>query len=163
MARIEPFKGIRPSKELASKVASPPYDVLNSEEAREIVKDNNHSFLRIVKPEVDLEKGIDLYSETVYQKAKENFQSFIEDKILIQDKTKNLYLYKQIWGDHVQVGLVAGASTQDYQDDIIKKHELTNMWGDKDLAERLIRYFDSGVDNEPFKEKVFPGLENYRD
>ncbi len=137
MARIEPFKGVRPSKELAQFVASHPYDVLNSEEAREIVKDNNKSFLRIVKPEVDLEKGIDLYSKEVYQKAKDNFASFLKDNILIQDENKNLYLYKQIWGDHVQVGLVAGASAQDYQDDIIKKHELTRETKEKDRMNHI--------------------------
>ncbi len=137
MARIEPFMGVRPSKELAAKVASHPYDVLNSEEAREIVKNNKHSFLRIVKPEVDLNENIDLYSEKVYQKAKENFSTFIKDSILIQDKTKNLYLYKQIWGDHVQVGLVAGASAQDYQNDIIKKHELTRETKEKDRINHI--------------------------
>ena len=125
MARIEPFKGIRPKKELADKVASPPYDVLNSQEAKEITAKNELSFLRIIKPEVDLPEGIDLYSDQVYAKAKENFEKFIKDGILIQDERKNFYLYKQIWGDHEQVGLVGGASARDYQDDIIKKHEFT--------------------------------------
>ena len=137
MARIEPFKGVRPSREFAKDVASHPYDVLNSEEARELVKDNNKSFLRIVKPEVDLDNDIDLYSQEVYQKAKENFLSFMNDNILIQDKTRNLYLYKQIWGKHVQVGLVAGASAQDYQDDIIKKHELTREAKENDRINHI--------------------------
>lgn len=125
MARIEPFKGLRPPKALAEQVSSPPYDVLNSKEAKVLTKNNPHSFLRITKPEVDLPDGIDHYSDEVYNKAKENFDTFIKDKILVQDEKKHFYLYKQIWGDHQQIGLVAGASCQDYQDDIIKKHEFT--------------------------------------
>jgi uncharacterized protein (DUF1015 family) len=125
MARIEPFKGIRPPKEYVEKVSSPPYDVLNSAEAKKLTANNHYSFLRITKPEVDLPDGTDLYSDEVYNKAKENFTKFLEDKILVQDEKKCFYLYKQIWGDHVQVGLVAGASCRDYQDDIIKKHEFT--------------------------------------
>ncbi len=137
MARIEPFEGVRPNTEIAGKVASPPYDVLNSEEAREIVKDNNYSFLRIVKPEVDLEQGIDLYSDAVYNKAKENFSKYMKDRILVQDERKNFYLYKQIWGEHQQIGLVAGASAKDYQDDIIKKHELTREVKEKDRIRHI--------------------------
>jgi uncharacterized protein (DUF1015 family) len=125
MVRIEPFKGIRPTKALADKVAAPPYDVLNSEEAREMAKGNPYSFLHISKPEIDLPENIDHYSDLVYQKAAENFKRFLQDKIFIQDESKCFYLYKQIWGHHVQVGLVAGASVDDYQKDIIKKHELT--------------------------------------
>jgi len=137
MARIEPFKGVRPNKKIADKVASHPYDVLNSEEATELVKDNPYSFLRIVKPEVDLAKDVDLYSKEVYDKAKSNFTSFINDKVLIQDETRNFYLYKQVWGEHIQVGLVAGASAQDYQDDIIKKHELTREAKEKDRMNHI--------------------------
>jgi uncharacterized protein (DUF1015 family) len=125
MARIEPFRGIRPAEDRGSQVASPPYDVLNSEEAKELTKDNPYSFLRITKPEVDLPDGVDLYSDEVYAKAKENFDAFQEAKTLIRDGEKNFYVYKQVWKDHVQVGLVAGASCQDYQDDVIKKHEYT--------------------------------------
>ncbi|UCH94536.1 MAG: DUF1015 domain-containing protein [Candidatus Aminicenantes bacterium] len=125
MVRIEPFKGLRPGKDIAHQVASPPYDVLSSKEAKVLTADNKLSFLRIIKPEVDLPDGIDPYSDEVYQKAKENFAAFIRDKILVRDKTKNFYIYKQVWRGHTQVGLVAGASCQDYQDDVIKKHEFT--------------------------------------
>ncbi len=137
MARIEPFKGLRPSKDIARKVSSPPYDVLNSAEAKKLTANNPYSFLRIVKPEVDLPDGIDLYSDEVYNKAKENFSKFLKDKILVRDKKKCFYLYKQIWGDHVQVGLVAGASCQDYQDNVIKKHEHTREDKEKDRMRHI--------------------------
>ncbi len=125
MARIEPFKGLRPKKELAEKVASPPYDVLNSKEARDFAAGNEFSFLHVVKPEIDLPDGIDIYSDKVYDKAKENFLKFISRGVLIQDTQKCFYVYKQEWMGHTQIGLVACASAQDYIDDKIKKHELT--------------------------------------
>ncbi len=137
MARIEPFKGIRPRKDVAEKVSSPPYDVLNSAEAKVLTKDNPLSFLRITKPEVDLPDGIDLYSDEVYNKAKDNFAQFQAGKTLVMDENKCFYLYKQIWGDHVQIGLVAGASSQDYQDDIIKKHEYTREVKEKDRMRHI--------------------------
>jgi len=137
MARIEPFRGIRPPKDIAPHVASPPYDVLNSVEAKKLTANNPYSFLRITKPEVDLPDGIDLYSDEVYNKAKENFSTFLEDNILVQDRKKCFYLYKQIWGDHVQVGLVAGASCQDYQDNVIKKHEHTREDKEKDRMRHI--------------------------
>ncbi len=137
MARIEPFKGLRPKKDLAREVASPPYDVLNSEEARMMAKGNEFSFLHIVKPEIDLPSGTDLYSDEVYLKAKENFERFIDSGILFQDKEKVFYLYKQIWQGHSQIGLVAGASAKDYQDDIIKKHEHTREAKEKDRMRHI--------------------------
>lgn len=137
MARIEPFKGIRPPKDIARNVSSPPYDVLNSAEAKKLTANNPYSFLRIIKPEVDLPDQIDLYSDEVYNKAKENFSKFLKDKILVRDKKKCFYLYEQIWGDHVQVGLVAGASCQDYQDNVIKKHEHTREDKEKDRMRHI--------------------------
>ena len=132
MARIEPFKGLRPTKELVERVASPPYDVLNSEEARQLAAGNEYSFLHIIKPEIDLSENIDHYSDEVYEKAGQNFRKFIQQKILVQDSKPMFYVYKQIWGEHIQVGLVAGASAQEYQDGIIKKHELTSEDKEKD-------------------------------
>ncbi len=132
MARIEPFKGLRPTKELVERVASPPYDVLNSEEARQLAAGNEYSFLHIIKPEIDLSENIDHYSDEVYEKAGQNFRKFIQQKILVQDSKPMFYVYKQIWGEHIQVGLVAGASAQEYQDGIIKKHELTREDKEKD-------------------------------
>jgi len=137
MARIEPFRGLRPRKDLAEKIAAPPYDVLSSEEAREMAKDNPNSFLHVGKPEIDLPAGTDLYSAAVYAKGKENFSRFIQEGTLRQDEKKCFYIYKQIWGEHVQIGLVAGASCQDYQDDVIKKHELTREDKERDRQRHI--------------------------
>jgi len=125
MAHIEPFRGVRPRKDIAHLVAAPPYDVLSSEEAREMAAGNPHSFLHVGKPEIDLPPGTDLYSGAVYAKGRENFRRLIEDGTIFQDAAASFYIYKQVWGDHVQVGLVAAASCQDYLDGVIKKHELT--------------------------------------
>ena len=125
MVHIIPFRGVRPRRDLAARVAAPPYDVLSTDEAREMGEDNPFSFLHIGKPEIDLAPGTDPYSDAVYAKGKENFERFRRDGILFQDPAPRFYIYKQVWGDHVQVGLVAGASCQDYLDGIIKKHELT--------------------------------------
>ncbi|MEN8222779.1 MAG: DUF1015 family protein [Acidobacteriota bacterium] len=137
MARVEPFKGVRPKKDLAEKVASPPYDVLNSDEAREFASGNEFSFLHIVKPEIDLPEGTDLYSDQVYDKALENFSRFIKEGTLVQDSERYFYVYQQEWMGHVQTGLVAGASAQDYIDDKIKKHELTREDKEKDRMRHI--------------------------
>jgi uncharacterized protein (DUF1015 family) len=137
MARIEPFRGLRPRKDLAEKIAAPPYDVLSSEEARELAKGNPYSFLHVGKPEIDLPPGTDLYAHEVYAKGQENFNRFIQEGILRQDEKKCFYIYKQIWGAHVQIGLVAGASCQDYQDDVIKKHELTREDKERDRQRHI--------------------------
>ncbi|MCK4942039.1 MAG: DUF1015 domain-containing protein, partial [Candidatus Aminicenantes bacterium] len=137
MARIEPFKGLRPRKDIAHLVASPPYDVLNSREARQLASGNEFSFLHIIKPEIDLPENTDIYSDPVYQKAKSNLDYFIKEKILIQDSQKSFYIYKQVWGNHIQVGLVAGASVQDYQENKIKKHEFTRAVKEKDRMRHI--------------------------
>jgi uncharacterized protein (DUF1015 family) len=137
MARIEPFRGLRPRKDLAEKIAAPPYDVLSSEEARDMAGHNPYSFLHIGKPEIDLPPGTDLYADEVYEKGQENFKRFINENYLFQDREKCFYIYKQIWGDHVQIGLVAGASCQDYQDDVIKKHELTREDKERDRQRHI--------------------------
>jgi uncharacterized protein (DUF1015 family) len=127
MAHIRPFRGVRPRRDLAPLVAAPPYDVLSSDEARELAAGNPYSFLHIGKPEIDLPPGTDLYSDAVYAKGKENFERFLREGTIAADPTRNFYVYKQVWGDHVQIGLVAAASCQDYLDDVIKKHELTRV------------------------------------
>ena len=111
MARIEPFRAWRPRPEVAELVASPPYDVLNSDEAREMAAANPLSFLRVVKPEIDLEPGIDLYSDAVYAKGSENLEKLKNDGVLIHEDRPALYLYRQRMGNHVQTGLVTGALT----------------------------------------------------
>ena len=125
MSLIRPFKGVRPTKELAEKVASPPYDVINSEEAREMAKDKPLSFLHVVKPEIDLPVDIDHYDDRVYNKAVENLNRFMKEKTLIQDEKPSLYLYRQQMGDHIQTGIVAAVSVDEYENNLIKKHEFT--------------------------------------
>ncbi len=125
MAKIKSFRGVRPAPDKIRDVASPPYDVLNSKEARIHVKDKPFSFLHVVKPEVDLAEDINLYDEAVYQKGRENLYNMISKNILIQDSEPCYYLYRQIMGNVDQVGLVACASIEDYEKDIIKKHEHT--------------------------------------
>ncbi|MEA1973732.1 MAG: DUF1015 domain-containing protein, partial [Candidatus Cloacimonadota bacterium] len=134
MAKIKPFKGVRPTPEKIMEIASPPYDVLNSQEAREVVKTRPNSFLHVVKPEVDLPVEIDHYDEKVYLKGKENLNKLIADKMLIQDEKDCYYLYQQIMNEHKQLGLVVGASIEDYENNIIKKHEHTRA---KKEADRI--------------------------
>ncbi|MCD6330516.1 MAG: DUF1015 domain-containing protein [Candidatus Cloacimonetes bacterium] len=137
MPDVRPFKGLRPAPELAEKVAAPPYDVLNSEEARELVKDNPYSYLHVSKPEIDLPAGIDQYDQRVYEKGVENFQKMIADKILIQDDKPCFYIYRQIMGDHEQTGIVAAASVEDYDSGIIKIHEYTRQDKEQDRAKHV--------------------------
>jgi uncharacterized protein (DUF1015 family) len=131
MAVVRPFKTYRPQVDLVEKVAALPYDVMNSEEAREMVQGNPYSFLHVDKPEVDLEPGIDIHSEQVYLKAGENLQKMISDKVYMQDEKPCLYIYRQIMNGRPQTGIVACASIDDYINDVIKKHELTRA--DKEL------------------------------
>jgi uncharacterized protein (DUF1015 family) len=137
MAIIKPFKGLRPKPELAEKVASPPYDVLNTEEARAMAKDNPYSFLHINKPEIDLPVGTNLYDDAVYAKGRENLERFIKEGVFIQDEKPCFYVYRQIMGDHQQIGLVAGASVEDYENNVIKKHELTRAEKEEDRVKHV--------------------------
>ena len=125
MAIIRPFRAIRPVAEKAEKVAALPYDVMNSEEAREMVKDNPYSFLHIDKAEIDLDPFIDLYHEKVYQKAKQNMENMIKDGIMIQDEKPLFYIYCLTMNGKTQTGLVVCTSIDEYLDNTIKKHELT--------------------------------------
>ncbi|HPY97329.1 MAG TPA: DUF1015 family protein [Candidatus Cloacimonadota bacterium] len=125
MSIIRPFPAVRPAKEKAHLIAALPYDVMNSDEAREMVKDNPLSFLHVDKAEIDLPKEINLYDEKVYQKAKENLYSLIDNKHLIKEEKPCLYLYQQVMNGHAQTGLVAGSSIEEYEKDLIKKHEFT--------------------------------------
>ena len=125
MATLKPFAALRPKPELAGQICELPYDVMSSEEAREMAAGNALSFLHVSKPEIDLPPGTDLYSPAVYAKGKENFQKLISQGALKQDEKPHFYLYRQIMGKHAQVGLVAAASCEEYLKDIIKKHEFT--------------------------------------
>lgn len=125
MARIKPFKGIRPPKELVERVESRPYDVLNSEEARIEAGDNEMSLYHIIKPEIDFEPNTSEYDSRVYEKAVENFKKFQDNGWLRQDDKELYYIYAQTMNGKTQYGLVVGAYVDDYMTGIIKKHELT--------------------------------------
>jgi uncharacterized protein (DUF1015 family) len=131
MAVIKPFKALRPARELSAKVASRPYDVLNSEEARIEASGNAYSFLHITKSEIDLPENIDTHSQQVYDKANENLQSFQQKGILFSDEKPCYYIYQLIMNGKSQTGLVCASSLDDYDNGIIKKHELTRP--DKEL------------------------------
>ncbi len=138
MVIVRPFNGVRPRKDLYEKIASPPYDVLDSEEAREMVKNNQISFLRVIKPEVDLDPNVDLYSEPVYQKGKENLHNLISEGQMVKDDKPMFYFYRQVMGDHSQYGLVATVSATDYENDLIKKHEFTRPDKEADRVKHII-------------------------
>jgi len=125
MATIKAFKGLRPPKEIVKNLASRPYDVLNSKEAVEEAKGNEYSLLHIIKPEIDLQEGTDLYSEQVYNKAKENLAAFKTKGWLKRDSSDKLYIYAQTMWGKTQYGIVGCASVDDYMNNVIKKHELT--------------------------------------
>lgn len=125
MAILRPFRSYRPTPKLADKVAALPYDVMNSDEAREMVTNNPYSFLHVDKAEIDLDPNIDLHDTVVYEKARDNLEAMIQNGTLIQDKDKNYYIYKQVMNGHSQVGLVGCTAIDDYLNNIIKKHEYT--------------------------------------
>ncbi len=139
MSVVRPFRGLRPGKKFVEKIASPPYDVLDSQEARDLVKDNPLSFLRVVKPEVDLSPEVDLYSDQVYKQGARNLRRLMEDGLMVQDDNPCFYFYRQIMGDHSQTGLVASVSAKDYDNDVIKKHEYTR----KEKEEDRIRHIET--------------------
>ncbi len=125
MVIVRPFKGLRPPKEIVKKLASRPYDVMNSEEAREEAKGNEYSLLHVTKAEIDLPAGTDEHSQAVYDKVVENFKAFQDKGWLVQDSEPRIYIYGQTMGDRTQYGFVACTSIDDYFNENIKKHELT--------------------------------------
>lgn len=137
MAVLKPFKGIRPIKELAEKIASRPYDVLNSQEAREEVKGNEYSLLHIIKPEIDLDPDVDVHSEAVYNKAIENFNSYLQKGWLVQDKKEHIYIYALTMNGRTQYGIVGGAAVDDYLNGVIRKHELTRPDKEEDRMKHV--------------------------
>lgn len=137
MAQIKAFKGLRPPKEIAHLLASRPYDVLNSEEARIEADGNQYSLLHIIKPEIDLPQDIDIHSEPVYLKAHDNFELFRKDGYLIPDEGEFLYIYAQTMNGKTQYGLVACASVDDYLNNVIKKHELTRKDKEEDRMKHV--------------------------
>ena len=125
MVVVRPFKGLRPPKEIVKKLASRPYDVMNSEEAREEAKGNEYSLLHVTKAEIDLPAWTDEHSQAVYDKVVENFKAFQDKGWLVQDSEPRIYIYGQTMGERTQYGFVACTSIDDYFNGTIKKHELT--------------------------------------
>lgn len=136
MAKITPFKGLRPSKELAAQVATLPYDVVNVVEAREFRK-YPHNFYHVTRSEIDLPDNIDVHSQQVYEKANENFDQMVQDKVLVQDKEPCYYIYELIMDGRSQTGLVCGSSVDDYNNGIIKKHEFTRPEKEQDRINHI--------------------------
>jgi uncharacterized protein (DUF1015 family) len=125
MSTIRPFKAVRPKQEYSDKVASKPYDVLSSEEAKQESKGNPYSFLHVVKSEIDLPESVDHYDKAVYEKARDNYESLKKQGILVQDQKPLLYIYAQTMNGRTQYGIVGCAAVEEYEKNIIKKHELT--------------------------------------
>lgn len=138
MSKIKPFKAVRPYNEFAARVASPPYDVLSSEEARAVCRQNPYSFLHITKSEVDLPENTDVHTPEVYHKAKENLNSFLSKGILFQDDAPCYYIYQLIMNGRKQTGLCCVSSVDDYEKGLIKKHEFTRPEKEKDRIDHII-------------------------
>ena len=137
MATIKPFKGIRPPQNLVERVASRPYDVLNSAEARAEAEGNEMSLYRIIRPEIDFPVGTDEHEPQVYDKAAENFAIFRRNGWLVQDEEESYYVYAQTMNGKTQYGLVVGAYVDDYLNGVIKKHELTRRDKEEDRMKHV--------------------------
>ena len=158
MAIIKPFKGFRPPQDIVEELACLPYDVMNSAEARKIAEGKEKSLLRITKSEIDLPEDVDVHSEEVYNKSKENFQKFKDKGWLVQDEEAKYYIYAQTMDGRTQYGIVANASVDDYLNGIIKKHELTRPEKEED---RMINIRVNNANIEPvfFSYRAVPEID----
>ncbi len=138
MAIIRPFNALRPQAERAAQVAAVPYDVVNTEEARALAAGNSWSFLHVSRPEIDLPEGTPIYSDQVYAKAVSNFEKLTKQCPLEIEETPSLYLYRLIMGDHEQIGVVACCSVDEYDRDIIRKHERTRRDKEDDRTRHIM-------------------------
>ncbi len=138
MAVIRPFNAVRPEKSVVSKVASVPYDVVNREEAKKEAEGNTLNFLRVTRSEIELPDEVNPYSPEVYQKAKENYLRLKKEAPLLQDETPRFYLYRQIMGEHSQIGITATFSVKDYDNDVIMKHEKTRKAKEDDRTNHIV-------------------------
>lgn len=137
MAIISPFKALRPQPQFAKQVASRPYDVLNSKEAKSEAQGNSHSFLHITKSEIDLPEDTDIHSQAVYDSAAQNLTAFIKREVLFRESKPCYYIYQLIMNGRSQTGLVCGSSVDDYENDIIKKHEFTRPEKEQDRINHI--------------------------
>ena len=165
MAIIRPFQAVRPHEDLADRVAALPYDVMNSDEAREMVKDNPYSFLHVDKAEIDLDPSIDHYDQRVYDKARETLMRFIEEGTLVREDKKGLYIYTLVMDGHPQTGLVSLASIDDYQNNVVKKHEFTRAEKEADRIRHVdVTNFHTGPIflTYVYKEEITKIIEDYK-
>ena len=146
MAIVEPFQAFRPPRADAALVASPPYDVINTQEARELARGNPKSFLHVSRPEIDLPEGTDEHDDAVYAQGAKNLTALIAEGALVQDPEPHLYLYAQKMGEHRQVGVVGCASVAEYDADLIKKHEKTRADKEDDRTRHIE---ELGAHDEP--------------
>ncbi len=137
MAIISPFKALRPTIEFASQVASPPYDVLSSEEARLVAANHPNSFLHVTKSEIDLPADLSIYDQSVYEKAKENLKMFVDKGVLFIEDKPCYYIYELVMNGRSQTGLVCSSSVDDYENDVIKKHEFTRPEKEQDRINHI--------------------------
>lgn len=159
MAILKAFKGLRPPAEIAPRLASRPYDVLNSEEAKEEAAGNNYSLLHIIKPEIDLPDEVDHYAREVYDKARDNFEMFRNNGWLVPDKEHYLYIYAQTMNGKTQYGLVGCAAVEDYLNNIIKKHELTRKVKEEDRMKH-VRITNANMEPVFFTYPAQPAIDN---
>lgn len=137
MAIVKPFKALRPHAQLAKQVASRPYDVLNSTEAKIEAQGNPNSFLHITKSEIDLPESVDIHSQQVYEQAKANLEAFIKRDVLFRENRECYYIYRLVMDGRSQTGLVCVSSINDYENDIIRKHEFTRPEKEQDRINHI--------------------------
>ena len=138
MAELRSFRALRPRPDLASAVASVPYDVVDTAEARELARGNPHSFLHVIRPEIDLPPQTDIHDDAVYAQAPLALERLLEQESLVRDDERALYLYRQIMADHIQIGVVGCASVDEYDQDLIKKHERTRPDKEDDRTRHVL-------------------------
>ena len=138
MPRVKPFRAVRPSSENAAKVASVPYDVVNREEAASLAEGNDQSFLHVIRPDIDLPPETDPYADEIYAKAAENLKRFMDDGVLAQDAEESIFLYRQIMNGQSQVGVVCCCHVDDYENNLILKHEFTRPAKEDDRTRHVM-------------------------
>lgn len=157
MATIKPFKGLRPPKDIAKELSALPYDVMNSEEAAQMAEGKENSLLHITRAEIDCPAGTDIHSETVYEKAVENFKKFQDKGWLVKEDEPKFYIYAQTMDGRTQYGIVGAAACDDYNKGIIKKHELTRPEKEEDRMV-LTRYANANIEPVFFSYKSVPEI-----
>jgi uncharacterized protein (DUF1015 family) len=136
--RLHPFRAVRPAPELASQVAAVPYDVVNRAEAAELARDNPHSFLHVGRSDIDLPEDVDPHDPRIYARAREALDEFISQGVLVRDDEPSLYLYRQIMGGRAQIGVVGCVHVDDYEEDVIRKHEKTRPDKEDDRTRHVL-------------------------